>query len=56
MRKALIGNGGHAREVMTQMNIKLTRFVSDEYWEENRFENLNKDEKGIYKMLDTLQT
>ncbi|WP_026712820.1 DUF5686 and carboxypeptidase-like regulatory domain-containing protein [Flavobacterium daejeonense] len=29
---------------------------SDKYWEENRFENLNKDEKGIYKMLDTLQT
>ena len=28
----------------------------DEFWEENRFENLNKDEKGIYKMLDTLQT
>jgi hypothetical protein len=29
---------------------------SDEYWEENRFENLTKDEKGVYKMLDTLQT
>ncbi|MEL1240825.1 DUF5686 and carboxypeptidase-like regulatory domain-containing protein [Flavobacterium flavipallidum] len=29
---------------------------SEKYWEENRFENLNKDEKGIYKMLDTLQT
>jgi Family of unknown function (DUF5686)/CarboxypepD_reg-like domain len=29
---------------------------TEEYWEENRFENLNKDEKGIYKMLDTLQT
>ena len=29
---------------------------SDEYWDENRFENLNKDEKGVYKMLDTLQT
>lgn len=29
---------------------------SDEFWEENRFENLNKDEKGVYKMLDTLQT
>jgi hypothetical protein len=29
---------------------------SDEYWQENRFENLNKDEKGVYKMLDTLQT
>jgi hypothetical protein len=28
----------------------------DEYWEENRFESLNKDEKGIYKMLDTLKT
>jgi len=28
---------------------------SEEYWDENRFENLNKDEKGIYKMLDTLQ-
>jgi len=29
---------------------------SDEYWEENRFENLSKDELGVYKMLDTLQT
>lgn len=28
---------------------------SDEYWEENRFEKLSKDEKGVYKMLDTLQ-
>ncbi|MBK0370644.1 DUF5686 family protein [Flavobacterium agrisoli] len=29
---------------------------SNEYWEANRFEKLNKDEQGIYKMLDTLQT
>ena len=29
---------------------------SDAYWEENRFENLTKDEKSVYKMLDTLQT
>ena len=29
---------------------------SDEYWEENRFEKLNKDEKNIYIMIDTLQT
>ncbi len=29
---------------------------SDDFWEENRFENLNKDEIGVYKMLDTLQT
>lgn len=28
----------------------------DEYWEENRFEELNKNEAGIYKMLDTLET
>ena len=29
---------------------------TDEYWDENRFENLTKDELGVYKMLDTLQT
>ncbi|NMH27222.1 DUF5686 and carboxypeptidase-like regulatory domain-containing protein [Flavobacterium silvaticum] len=28
----------------------------DEYWDANRFEELNKDEKGVYKMLDTLKT
>ena len=27
----------------------------DEYWEANRFEALNKNEQGIYKMLDTLK-
>ena len=31
MRKALIGYGGHAREVMSQMGVKLTCFVDDEY-------------------------
>jgi hypothetical protein len=29
---------------------------SDDYWEQNRFEKLNKDEIGVYKMLDTLKT
>ncbi len=29
---------------------------SDEYWRDNRFENLSKDELGVYKMLDTLKT
>jgi Family of unknown function (DUF5686)/CarboxypepD_reg-like domain len=29
---------------------------SDEYWSENRFEHLSKDELGVYKMLDTLKT
>ncbi len=28
----------------------------DEYWNENRFEKLNKDEQGIYKLIDTLKT
>lgn len=28
----------------------------DEFWAENRFEQLNEDELGVYKMLDTLQT
>jgi len=29
---------------------------TDEYWGQNRFEKLNDDEIGIYKMLDTLKT
>ena len=29
---------------------------NDDYWQENRFEKLSKDESGVYKMLDTLQT
>ena len=29
---------------------------SDDYWHQNRQERLSKDEVGIYKMLDTLQT
>ena len=28
----------------------------DEYWDENRMEKLSKDERGVYKMLDTLKT
>lgn len=28
----------------------------DAFWSENRLEQLNKDEKGVYKMLDTLKT
>ena len=29
---------------------------TDDFWKENRGESLNKDEAGIYKMLDTLKT
>ncbi|MDN3666135.1 DUF5686 family protein [Algibacter miyuki] len=28
----------------------------DAFWAENRLESLNKDEQGVYKMLDTLKT
>ena len=28
----------------------------DDFWEERRLEKLSKDEKGVYKMLDTLKT
>ena len=28
----------------------------DNFWETNRLEGLNKDERGVYKMLDTLKT
>lgn len=31
MKKALVGYGGHAREVMAQMGLKLTCFVDDNY-------------------------
>jgi len=31
MKKALVGYGGHAREVMAQMGVKLTCFVDDKY-------------------------
>lgn len=29
---------------------------TDDFWKNNRFEKLNDDEIGVYKMLDTLQT
>ena len=35
MKKALVGYGGHAREVMVQMGVKLTCFVDDEYVNKN---------------------
>lgn len=31
MKKGLVGYGGHAREVMAQMGLKLTCFVDDDY-------------------------
>ncbi|WP_417885886.1 DUF5686 family protein [Zunongwangia sp.] len=42
-------------------NKKVNRFREevynrdDNFWEENRLESLNRDEKGVYQMLDTLK-
>jgi len=35
MLKVLIGYGGHAREIMAQMNMTLTCYVDDEFVDEN---------------------
>jgi len=43
MKKVLIGNGGHSREVMSQMGIKLDRFVDDQYVDNNTFPISNLD-------------
>jgi sugar O-acyltransferase (sialic acid O-acetyltransferase NeuD family) len=37
MKKVLIGNGGHAREVIAQMGVKMDRFVDDQYVDEETF-------------------
>lgn len=37
MIKVLIGDGGHAREVMAQMGVKLDRFVDDKYVSNDTF-------------------
>lgn len=43
MKRALIGNGGHAREVMAQMNKILIRFVDDDFYVE---------EENVYKLSE----
>jgi len=37
MKKVLVGNGGHAREVMAQIGLKLDRFVDDQYVDDETF-------------------
>jgi hypothetical protein len=37
--------------------LDVTQIIKDDdFWEKNRLESLNKDEQGIYKLLDTLKT
>jgi acetyltransferase EpsM len=49
MKKVLIGNGGHAREVMAQMGLKLDRFVDDQYVDDDTFplSQLNPEEHVV---------
>jgi sugar O-acyltransferase (sialic acid O-acetyltransferase NeuD family) len=42
-KRALIGGGGHTREVLAQMNTNLPIFVDDEYYE---------SKKGYYRLSD----
>jgi acetyltransferase-like isoleucine patch superfamily enzyme len=51
MKKVLIGNGGHAREVMCQMGITLPRFVDDEYVDEHTFPISKFDPKKHVAMI-----
>jgi sugar O-acyltransferase (sialic acid O-acetyltransferase NeuD family) len=50
MKKALIGYGGHAREVMSQMCQKFTCFVDDEYVDSNTLP-LSKFDPNIYEVM-----
>jgi sugar O-acyltransferase (sialic acid O-acetyltransferase NeuD family) len=47
---ALIGNGGHAKEVMAQMGKKLTTFVEDEYCDETSLP-LSKFKSSEFKVM-----
>lgn len=53
MKKALIGDGGHAREVMFQMGEpNMVRFVGDEYWgEEPNTLPLSKFDPNEYEVM-----
>lgn len=53
MIKALIGNGGHAREVMAQMGLNLTRFVDDEFWKpgDEKLLPISKFDSKVYSII-----
>lgn len=50
-KRALIGSGGHAREVMMQMGIKLTCFVDDQYVNDNTLPLSNFDPNKFVVMV-----
>lgn len=51
MKKVLIGNSGHAREVMAQMGVKLDRFVDDQYVDDETFSISELDPKKHVVMV-----
>ena len=59
--KNVVVNDSHNEEVLDDKRYKLdvivadsARYMSDAYWSTARHEELNKNEKGIYNMIDTL--
>ncbi len=55
MKRALVGYGGHAREVLSQMGEKLTCFVDDEYVVEGT-EPLSKFNPKEYELMIAVET
>jgi sugar O-acyltransferase (sialic acid O-acetyltransferase NeuD family) len=53
MKKALIGNGGHAKEVMVQMGTKLQTFVEDNYCDDNSLP-LSEFNPSVYEVMVTI--
>jgi sugar O-acyltransferase (sialic acid O-acetyltransferase NeuD family) len=53
MKKALVGYGGHAREVISQMGIKITCFVDDRYVVEGA-KPLSKFNPEEYELMVTI--
>lgn len=52
MIKVIFGNGGHAKEVLTQMDVELIRFVDDEFYEEDRnLYSISKFQTQIYEIM-----
>ena len=53
MKRALIGNGGHAREVMAQMSAQFICFVDDEYLSKETNQNipLSKFDPSEYEVM-----
>lgn len=56
MKKALVGYGGHAREVAAHISDYITYFVDDEYWSEDLIDvkPLSKFDPNEYEIMITI--